>query len=261
MLSTTAFLVNEPSTNLLKITNPVEALFWENQVDIRDKKEKPNVSKNDRERGFMTDKNIILVPNNNDLTNFPAFLSLNIGDYNLLTISGIKNKIRAGFVNFNIALDVDWKIKQPPTNFGSDFTIPAWFTIVIFRTNADYINANGGSAVYFNPLLSIKVGDLIYSTANNNFLFEQLPNSKAINLLDTTQNKDWFSNPQKITNNQLENIVLGFGEKQFGHGIFFDKTGILQPLQDYLIGSSTTTSTLKDNLTFNSIFTYNYTTI
>jgi hypothetical protein len=256
MLSTTAFLVNEPSTNLLKITNPVEALFWENQVDIRDKKEKPNVSKNDRERGFMTDKNIIVVANNNDLANYPAFLSLNIADYNLLTISGIQNKIRAGFVNFNIALDVDWKIKQPPTNFGSDFTIPVWFTIVIFRTNADYINASGGSVVYFNPLLSIKVGNLIYSTANNNFLFEQLANSKAINLLDTIQFKDWFSNPQKITNNQLENIVLGSGEKQFGHGLFLEK-----PLSNPALETYLTSTTIQNNLTFNSIFTYNYTTI
>ena len=123
---TTAYLVKEPSTNLLKLTNPVEALFWENQVDLRDKKEKPNVSKNDRERGFMSEKNIQLLANNNDLNNTPAVLSLDIADYNLLTIAGIKNKTRASFVNFRVNLDVGWQIKTPPNNFGSDFIIPVY---------------------------------------------------------------------------------------------------------------------------------------
>jgi hypothetical protein len=261
MIHTTAFLVKEPSTNLLKITNPVEALFWENQVDIRDKKEKPTVSKNDRERGFMTDKNIILVANNNNPSTVPASLSMDIGDYNLLTVSGIKNKLKSNFVNFRIGLDVGWKIKIPPAIYSSDFTVPVYFTVVIFNTNADYINASGGNVSYFNPLLSIKVGDLVCSTTNNNFLFEQNANSKSIDLLDLAPTKDWTNTPQKITESQLNNLVLGSGEKQFGHGIFFDKTLVPPILETYLIGSTTTPSTLKDNLTFNSTFTYTYTTI
>lgn len=257
MIKTTAYLVKEPSTNLLKITNPIESIFWDNAIDIRDKKEKPIVVKSDKEQGFITEKNIILV-NNSVL----PFSTSAIQDYNLLTFTGGIGKTRSNFTSFSINLEIGWTLKTTPIAFTADFTVPVYFTIVIFNVNAPFITANGGTATYFDPLLSIKVGDLIYNSTINKFSFTQNQVSKSINLLDTITTKNWVTTPEKITNNQLENIILNENvEKQFGHGIFFDKTNLSTGAVNYLTTNPPPDTNIQQNLTFNLIYNYNYTTI